>query len=126
MQKPPGGGLAPNHRSDWGDIREAWIKMKVLSRGTNCVGCELRVANTACCSPPGVGGSLHGRVDTTLRLFVKYAIQKNMGLRLDYIYNRFKTDEWTWASRTYTDGTRLSQNPNQAISFVGLSGYYNW
>ncbi|MDN5751656.1 MAG: MtrB/PioB family outer membrane beta-barrel protein [Nitrosospira sp.] len=72
---------------------------------------------------PGVGGSLHGRVDTTLRLFVKCAIQKNMGLRLDYIYNRFKTDEWTWANWTYTDGTRLSQNPNQGGQFrwpVGL------
>jgi predicted porin len=63
---------------------------------------------------------------SNLRLFVKYAVQKNMGLRLDYIYNCFKTDEWTWASWTYTDGTRLSQNPNQAISFIGLSGYYNW
>ncbi|MDN5935562.1 MAG: hypothetical protein L0H75_05215 [Nitrosospira sp.] len=46
-----------------------------------------------------------------------------MGLRLDYIYNRFKTDEWTWASRTFTDGIRLSQNPNQGGQFrwpVGL------
>ena len=63
---------------------------------------------------------------SNLRLFVRYAVLKNMGLRLDYIYNRFKTDEWTWASWTYTDGTRLSQNPNQVISFIGLSGYYNW
>lgn len=46
---------------------------------------------------------------TNLRLFLKSAVLKNMGLRLDYIYNHFKTDEWTWASWTYTDGIRLSE-----------------
>lgn len=62
----------------------------------------------------------------SLRLFTKYALQKNLGLRLDYILDQFKTDEWTWNRWRYTDGTQLTQNTNQLVSFVGVSGYYTW
>ena len=63
---------------------------------------------------------------TSLKLFGKYAIQKNAGVRLDYIYDRFKTDDWTWTTWTYTDGTQLTQNPTQTVHFIGLSGYYRF
>ena len=62
----------------------------------------------------------------SLRLSAKYALQKNLGLRLDYILDRFKTNEWTWNRWKYTDGTQLSQDTNQLISFIGISGYYTW
>lgn len=62
----------------------------------------------------------------SLRLFARYALQKNFGLRLDYILDRFKTDEWTWTNWTYTDGTRLTQDPDQLVNFISLSGYYSW
>ncbi len=63
---------------------------------------------------------------TRLQLFTKYAIQKNSGVRLDYIYNRYSTNDWTWSTWTYTDGTRLLQDPVQKTNFVGLSYYHRW
>ena len=63
---------------------------------------------------------------TRLQLFTKYTIQKNSGVRLDYIYNRYSTNDWTWSTWTYTDGTRLLQDPVQKTNFVGLSYYYRW
>ena len=61
-----------------------------------------------------------------LQMFAKYAVQKNAGVRLDYIYDRFKTDDWTWTTWTYTDGTQLVQSPLQQVHFIGVSGYYQW
>jgi predicted porin len=63
---------------------------------------------------------------TRLNLFGKYALQKNSGVRLDYIYDRYQTDDWTWSNWMYADGTRISQDPNQTVNFVGISYYYRW
>jgi MtrB/PioB family decaheme-associated outer membrane protein len=63
---------------------------------------------------------------TSLKLFGKYAVQKNAGVRLDYIYDRFNTNDWTWTTFTYTDGTTLIQKPNQKVHFIGISYYYRW
>jgi len=63
---------------------------------------------------------------TRLNLFLKYALAKNQGLRLDYIYDQFKTDDWTWTSWNFTDGTRLTQNPDQKVNFVGVSYYFRF
>ena len=63
---------------------------------------------------------------TRLQLFAKYALQKHSGMRLDFIHDRFSTNDWTWSTWTYTDGTRLLQSPVQKINFVGLSYYYRW
>lgn len=63
---------------------------------------------------------------TRLNVFAKYALRKNSGLRLDYVYDRFKTDDWTWTTWTFTDGTTLTQDPDQKVSFVGVSYYYRF
>ena len=63
---------------------------------------------------------------TRLNVFLKYAVQKNAGIRVDYIYDRFKTDDWTWTTWTYTDGTTLTQDPEQKVTFVGVSYYYRF
>jgi MtrB/PioB family decaheme-associated outer membrane protein len=63
---------------------------------------------------------------TRLNLFGKYALEKNSGLRLDYIYDRFSTNDWTWTTWRYVDGTTLSQDPNQKVHFIGVSYYYRW
>ena len=63
---------------------------------------------------------------TSLKLFGKYAIQKDAGVRLDYIFDRFNTNDWTWTNFTYTDGTTLIQKPNQKVHFIGVSYYYRW
>lgn len=63
---------------------------------------------------------------TTLRLHGKYALQKNAGLRLQYVFDRFKTDDFTWTSWAYTDGTTVRQDPVQRVHFIGVSYYYEF
>lgn len=63
---------------------------------------------------------------TRLNLFGKYALEKNAGLRLDYIYDRFSTDDFTWTTWQYVVGTRVLQNPTQKVHFIGVSYYYRW
>ncbi len=53
-------------------------------------------------------------------------LQKNSGVRLDYIFDRYSTNDWTWSTWMYADGTRLTQNQNQKVNFVGVSYYYKW
>jgi len=63
---------------------------------------------------------------TRLNFFARYALQKNSGVRLDYVFDRFETDDWTWPSWTYADGTRLVENPVQKASFLGVSYYHKF
>ena len=63
---------------------------------------------------------------TRFNLFGKFALEKNSGIRLDYIYDRFSTSDWTWTTWRYADGTRLTQDPVQKVNFIGASYYYRW
>ena len=66
--------------------------------------------------------------ETKLNLYGKYALQKNADLRLDLIHFRAKLDEWTWGYNgvpfTYQDNTTISIDPNQSVTFVGLTYIY--
>ncbi|OHC71092.1 MAG: hypothetical protein A3H93_11640 [Rhodocyclales bacterium RIFCSPLOWO2_02_FULL_63_24] len=67
---------------------------------------------------------------TTLKLFGTYAYDKDTSIRLDYIYDHRKTNDWTWngAGKPYvfTDGTWLYQNPDEKVQFIGLSVNYGF
>ncbi|HJX17245.1 MAG TPA: MtrB/PioB family decaheme-associated outer membrane protein [Acidiferrobacterales bacterium] len=63
---------------------------------------------------------------TAIRLTAKYALMKSAGIRFDYAYQRWTSDDWTWSTWTYTDGTQLLQEPVQKVHFFGVSGYYRW
>jgi Putative outer membrane beta-barrel porin, MtrB/PioB len=63
---------------------------------------------------------------TRLQLFAKYALQKSSGVRLDFIHDRFRTDDWTWTSWQYLDGITLVQDPSQNVNFLGASYYYRF
>jgi len=63
---------------------------------------------------------------TTFKLWGDIGIQRNSGVRLEYTYDRYQTDDWTWANWVYTDGTTVLQNPNQKVNFVGASYYYRF
>ena len=63
---------------------------------------------------------------TTLKLFARYAVQKNAGVRVNYIYDRYTTNDWTWSNWAYSDGTRVIEQPNQKVHFIGASYYYRW
>lgn len=68
---------------------------------------------------------VHTKV-TTLRLFAKYALQRNSGVKLQYVFDRYKTDDWTWNSWRYTDGTTVLEEPTQDVHFIAASYYYQF
>lgn len=63
---------------------------------------------------------------TTFKLRGSYALTKTSGLRLQYVYDRFKTDDWYWTNFTYGDGTTVTQDPDQEVHFVGVAYYYRF
>ena len=66
---------------------------------------------------------------TTFKLTGRYALQRDQAIRLTYIHDQYKTDDWTWAAWNYTPaegGTTVRQNPNQKVDFVGLSYHYQF
>lgn len=68
----------------------------------------------------------------TFRIFGRYALRKNAGIRLDVVHDRRVMDDWTWNTWVYNaptpagDGTTVGQDRTQTTTFVGLSGYYKW
>lgn len=69
---------------------------------------------------------------TRLKVFGKYKLDKNSGVRLDYIYDRFSSNDPTWAGWVgptggfYSDGTVVSQPSPQKVNFVGVRYFYNF
>ncbi|WP_168204782.1 MtrB/PioB family decaheme-associated outer membrane protein [Noviherbaspirillum sp. UKPF54] len=63
---------------------------------------------------------------TNLKLFASYALRQNASLRFDYIYDRYSTNDWSWSSWNYSDGTTLTQAPRQYISFFGVTYIYRF
>ncbi len=63
-----------------------------------------------------------------LKLFGKYALEKNADLRIDLVHQRAKLDEWTWGYNgtpfAYSDNSSVSLKSNQSVSFVGVSYIY--
>ncbi|MBI3570490.1 MAG: MtrB/PioB family decaheme-associated outer membrane protein [Gammaproteobacteria bacterium] len=63
---------------------------------------------------------------TSLKLFGNYALKKNTGIGVKYVYERWSTDDWAWTNWTYSDGTRVQQDLVQRVHIVGIHGYYKW
>ncbi len=65
-----------------------------------------------------------------LRLFGKYALEKNADLRVDVVHFRARLDEWTWGYGgvpfAYSDNTTVSFDTKQHVTFVGASYIYKW
>ena len=61
-----------------------------------------------------------------LNLFGKYELKKNVDVRLNYVYDRYSTDDWTWTRWTYSDGTRVLQDPAQTVHFIGVLMNYRF
>ena len=65
---------------------------------------------------------------TRLKVFGKYELEKNADLRLDLVHQRAKLDEWTWSYGgtpfAYSDNTTVSLQPNQSVTFIGVTYIY--
>jgi MtrB/PioB family decaheme-associated outer membrane protein len=62
----------------------------------------------------------------SLQFFGTYPVDKRLKVRLDYILDHRKIDDWTWRNWVYTDGTRIVANPDSTVHFVGLSMLYSF
>jgi MtrB/PioB family decaheme-associated outer membrane protein len=66
----------------------------------------------------------------TLKLFAKYALEKNADLRVDLIHQRVKLSEWQWGNNStpfvYADNTTVNLNPDQKVTFVGVTYIYKF
>jgi MtrB/PioB family decaheme-associated outer membrane protein len=63
---------------------------------------------------------------TRFTLFTKYALQKNSGLRFEYIYDSYRSNDWTWTTFTYTDGTTVRERPKENVNYLGVSYFYRF
>lgn len=66
----------------------------------------------------------------TLKLFGKYALDKNADIRVDLVHQSARFNEWTWVNNgtsfAYTDNTTVSMQPNQSVSFLGARYIYKF
>ena len=60
---------------------------------------------------------------TALKLFGKYALDKTSSLRVDLIHQRNSINDWAWPF-AYSDGTTVTQQPTQNVSYIGVSYSY--
>ncbi|MCF8209812.1 MAG: MtrB/PioB family decaheme-associated outer membrane protein [Rhodoferax sp.] len=65
---------------------------------------------------------------TSLTLFGKYAVQKNADIRIDLVHQNSYLGDWTWTHAgvpfAYSDNSSVTLQPNQNVSFVGVSYVY--
>jgi hypothetical protein len=65
---------------------------------------------------------------TRLKLYGKYAVDKNSDIRVDALFQHTKLDEWTWGYNgvpfAYSDNTTVSLQPNQSATFIGATYIY--
>lgn len=74
-------------------------------------------------SVPAGAGVLPDTVYSVSRLSLSggYAVSKATKVRLDYIYDLRKMDDYTWSQWTFTDGTRVNVSPSQTTQVFGVT-----
>lgn len=67
---------------------------------------------------------------TSLKLFGKYALQKNADIRVDLVHQSVDFKEWTWVYNgtpfAYSDNTTVSLQQTQSVNFLGASYIYKF
>jgi MtrB/PioB family decaheme-associated outer membrane protein len=67
---------------------------------------------------------------TTLKLFGRYELDKRSALRLELAHQRTGWSDWSWAYNgvpfVYGDGTIVSRQPRQRVSFIGVTYSIRW
>jgi MtrB/PioB family decaheme-associated outer membrane protein len=56
-----------------------------------------------------------------LQLSAVYPYSKATTLRFDYIYDVQEVSDYTWAGWTYSDGTKVTQDPHQVTQIFGVT-----
>ncbi len=81
---------------------------------------------TAVGTPRSVASGMGVLPDTkytqnTFKLFGAYPVAKMTKLRLDYIHDQRKMDDYTWQNWVYADGTKVYVKPSQTVQILGIS-----
>jgi len=67
---------------------------------------------------------------TKLKLFGKYALEKNADIRVDMVHQSAKFDEWSWGNNgtlfAYSDNSTVSMKQSQSVTFLGASYIYKF
>jgi MtrB/PioB family decaheme-associated outer membrane protein len=67
---------------------------------------------------------------TNLKVFGKYALQKNTDVRLDAVHQRVKLKEWSWGYNgrpfAYSDNSTVSLQPEQNVTAIAASYIYKF
>lgn len=67
---------------------------------------------------------------TRLKLFGKYALEKNADIRVDLVQQSVKFDEWSWGNNgipfAYSDNSTVSMQQSQSVTFLGASYIYKF
>jgi MtrB/PioB family decaheme-associated outer membrane protein len=67
---------------------------------------------------------------TELKLFGRYDIDKQSALRADLVFQRSAVNDWAWGYSgvpfAYSDGSTLSQQPNQSVTMFSIRYVYRW
>ncbi len=67
-----------------------------------------------------------------LNLFGNYTLEENSGIRFDYIYDQYSTDDVTWGgwgpggTGSYSDGTVIREPSPQKLHFVGVQYFHRF
>ena len=65
---------------------------------------------------------------TALKLFGTYALDKKSAVRVDLIHQKSSYNDWAWSYNgvpyRYSDGTTVTQNADQSVSFIGVTYIY--
>lgn len=108
-----------------GKVNEA-LKVGAKFEMTNSYG-EFKQAPSSASPLPNVENK-----EKRLNLFGDYAIQKNSSIRLDVIYETYKTDDWQWRFATgnpfsyATEGTRVTNDRDVSATFIGARYTYKF
>lgn len=67
---------------------------------------------------------------TALKLFGKYTLDKQSAVRLEFIHQRTRWNDWAWGYNgvpfVFSDGSTVSRNTKQSVSFIGATYIHRW
>lgn len=61
-----------------------------------------------------------------IRLYGEYMLQKNTVVRADLVHQRSKLEEYQWTTFVYADGSTVTADPDQSVTFLGMSWIFKF
>lgn len=96
----------------------------------NAFGFDVLAASAASL-PGGLPPAIDYRTSNLVG-FVEYALNGSSGWRFDYVYQRVRTNDWSWdlvngsGTSLYADGTTVQLSKDVTAQFFGVSYFYRW